>query len=67
MLDLNYGVVEIQGRWAIIGQGLRFGAFATSEEAQAAARRLADQAVGLPVHLYVQDNTGQLQRSPLQP
>lgn len=67
MLDLNYGVVEIQGRWSIIGRGLRFGAFATSEEAQAAARRLADQAVGLPVHLHVQDQTGQLQRAPLQP
>ena len=62
MLDLNYGVVQIEGRWTIIGRGLRFGAWATAAEAQAAARRLADQAAGLPVSLHLQDPSGQLHR-----
>lgn len=63
MLDLHYGVVEIQGRWTIIGDGLRFGAFETSEQAQDVARRLADLVVELPVHIHVQDGFGQLRRA----
>ncbi len=60
MLDLNYGVVEIAGRWTIIGQGLRFGSFATAAEAEAVARKMAEQAAGLPVQLHVQDAWGEL-------
>jgi hypothetical protein len=63
MLDLNYGVVEIAGRWTIIGQGLRFGSFATAAEAEAIARKLAEQAAGLPVQLHVQDAWGELVRT----
>ena len=63
MLDLNYGVVAIAGRWTIIGDGLRFGSFATADEAKAAAQRLAEQAVELPVTLHVQDRFGQLHRA----
>jgi hypothetical protein len=63
MLDLNYGVVEIAGRWTIIGQGLRFGSFDTAAEAESVARRLAEQAAGLPVQLHVQDAWGELIRT----
>jgi hypothetical protein len=63
MLDLNYGVVEIAGRWTVISQGLRFGSFETAAEAEAIARNLADQAAGLPVGLHIQDSTGELRRA----
>jgi hypothetical protein len=63
MLDLNYGVVEIQGRWTIIGEGLRFGSFDTAEQAQDIARRFASLVVELPVRLHIQDSFGQLHRT----
>jgi hypothetical protein len=62
MPTLNFGVVEIQGRWTVIGDGLRFGAFDTAEQAQGVARRFAALVVDLPVRIHVQDTFGQLHR-----
>ena len=60
MIEVHYGVVRIEGRWTVISQGLRFGAFETAAEAQELARRLADLAAGLPVDLHLQDEDGVL-------
>ncbi len=62
MTDVNYGVVQIDGRWKIIGPGLRYGDYATRDEAERAVRRLAQQSGGVPVHLHVQDETGELRK-----
>ena len=59
MADINYGVVEQDGAWIIIGANLRYGSYPTREEAEEAARRLADRSAG-PVQLHVQDETGEL-------
>ena len=60
MTDVHYGVVHQDGAWKIIGDGVRFGAYATRRSAVRAARRLADSCAGLPVHLHIQDDTGEL-------
>ncbi len=60
MAELHYGVVQQGGRWIIIGKNLRFGAFMRRSTAVRAARRLADQAAGLPVTLHIQDETGRM-------
>ena len=39
MADINYGVVEQDGSWIIIGANLRYGSYPTREEAEDAARR----------------------------
>ncbi len=62
MSNINYGVVQIDGHWVIIGEGLRYGSYADRGEAEEAARRLAQQAGGLPAQLHFQDDTGQLQK-----
>ena len=62
MLSVQYGVVRIDGRWTIISEGLRFGAYATSAEAEHVARLMADQAPGLPVDLHIQNEAGELHR-----
>jgi hypothetical protein len=59
-MEVNYGVVQQNGVWTIIGDGLRFGAYKTRRGAEGAARRLAEQSAGLPVRLHVQDETGEL-------
>jgi hypothetical protein len=62
MTELHYGVVRVGDTWAIIGDQLRVGAYATRRQAEAAARNLAEQAtgVGLPVRMHLQDDTGEL-------
>ncbi|MDB5460718.1 MAG: hypothetical protein JWO72_2459 [Caulobacteraceae bacterium] len=60
MADVHYGVVEQDGVWIIIGDGLRFGSFADKDRAERAARNLADISSGLTVQLHVQDETGEL-------
>jgi hypothetical protein len=60
MEDVHYGVVQQNGAWRIIGDGLRFGAYKTRMDAVRAARRLAEKSCGLPVQLHVQDETGEL-------
>jgi len=62
MAQVHYGVVQLQGTWTIIGQNLRFGAYASRALAERAAERLADQSCGLPVQLHVQDESGVLAR-----
>lgn len=59
MADVHYGVVEQDGVWIIIGDGLRFGSYDHREEAERAARRLAESS-SVGVQLHVQDNTGEL-------
>ncbi len=62
MFSVQYGVVRIDGRWTIISEGLRFGAYDTSAEAEQVARLMADQAAGAPVQLHLQDEAGELRR-----
>ena len=62
MTEVHYGVVRVGDRWSIIGDNLRFGAYATRGEASAAARRLAEHlaGLGLPVLLHEQEEDGVL-------
>jgi hypothetical protein len=62
MTVIQYGVVEQCGKWTIIGDGLKYGAYLTSAEAERAATRLALNSGGLPVLLHVQDESGELKR-----
>jgi hypothetical protein len=57
MTEVHYGVVRVGDRWSIIGDHLRFGAYATRGEARAAARRLAEHpaGLGLPVLMHEQE------------
>lgn len=59
MADVEYGVVEQDGAWIIIGDQLRFGSYPTREAAEEAARRLVDKSAR-PVQLLVQDQSGEL-------
>jgi hypothetical protein len=59
-MEVHYGVVQQNGAWTIIGDGLRFGSYKTRLGAEDAARRLARKSAGLPVQLHVQDETGEL-------
>ena len=61
MTEVDYGVVQRNGAWSIIGKGLNFGSYKSRSSAERAARRLAGQSSGLPVRLHVQDESGQLQ------
>jgi hypothetical protein len=61
MADVDYGVVQQDGLWRIIGQGLRFGAYKDRASAERAARRLARQSAGLPVRLHLQNEAGELE------
>jgi hypothetical protein len=60
MADVNYGVVQQNGFWTIIGDSLRFGRYKTRRGAEEAARRLAGKSAGLPVQLHLQDDAGEL-------
>jgi hypothetical protein len=60
MAEVQYGVVQQDGAWTIIGESLRFGSYKTRREAERAARRLAKKSCGLPVALHVQDEKGEL-------
>jgi hypothetical protein len=62
MTEVHYGVVRVGDTWAIIGDQLRVGAYATRRQAEGAARRLAEQdtGVGLPVNMLLHDDTGVL-------
>jgi Arc/MetJ-type ribon-helix-helix transcriptional regulator len=62
MAELHYGVVQQNGRWIIIGQNLRYGAYKHRSSAVRAARRLAEQALGRPVTLHIQDEAGSMLR-----
>jgi uncharacterized protein (DUF1810 family) len=60
MSGIHYGVVTIDGQWMVISHGLRSGPYPSEADAEAVARRMADQAAGLAVQLHIQDETGQL-------
>ncbi len=60
MIEVHYGVVRFNEVWSVISEGLRLGAYATHAEAEEVARRMAAQAVDLPVTLHLQDDTGLL-------
>jgi hypothetical protein len=60
MTDVDYGVVQSNGAWSIIGKGLKFGRYKSRVSAERAARRLARLSGGLPVRLHVQDESGRL-------
>ena len=62
MFEVNYGVVQIDGAWMVISDGLRLGPYLTESEAEEVARRMADQAAGLEVQLHLQDEEGLLHR-----
>jgi len=60
MPGIHYGVVQIDNAWMVISEGLRAGPYLSEAEAEAVARRMADQAAGLEVQLHIQDETGRL-------
>ena len=65
MADVHYGVVQQDGAWIIIGDGLHFGSYRSRWSAERAARRLAKSSAGLPVQLHVQDESGSFGRPPI--
>jgi len=66
MIHVHYGVVRIEGTWRVISDGLQLGAFDTREDAEALARRMAEAAPGgVPVHLHLQNDDGELHREDL--
>ena len=64
MLEIHYGVVQINGEWMLIAPGLRLGPYATEAEAEQVARRMADESSGLEVQLHIQNDAGELRREP---
>ena len=62
MIEVNYGVFCIDGRWTIVSEGLRFGSYDSAAEAEQMARHIADQTAGLPVQLYLQNDAGEVRR-----
>jgi hypothetical protein len=62
MIEVHYGVVQIESRWAIIGKGLRLGGYHTRADAEDVVRRIADQAAGLTVRLHLHDEDGTFHR-----
>lgn len=58
MIEVHYGVIQIEGHWTIIGKGLRLGGYDTRADAEDAVRRIADQVTGLTVQLHLQDEDG---------
>ncbi len=60
MPGIHYGIVQIDGDWMVISEGLRSGPYPSEAQAERIARRMADQAAGLEVQLHIQDETGQL-------
>ena len=60
MIEVHYGVVQIDGQWMVISDGLRSGPYDSQEAAEQVARRMAEQAAGLEVQLHLQDEAGEL-------
>ena len=64
MIEIHYGVVQIDGQWMVISEGLRAGPYATDTEAREVAERMAAEAAGLEVSLHIQDEAGVLRHEP---
>jgi hypothetical protein len=64
MNPVHYAAVMFAGRWKLIGKGLRWGDYATREEAVAVARRMAHESegLGIEIHLHVHEDTGVLRQ-----
>ena len=62
MIEVHYGVVQIEDRWTIISEGLRLGSYDTKADAEDVVRRMVDQAAVLPVQLHLQDEDGSFHR-----
>jgi hypothetical protein len=62
MIEIHYGVVQIDGEWLVISEGLRSGPYSSEAEAEKVARRMAAQAAGLDVQLHLQNEAGELRR-----
>ena len=62
MIEVHHRVFCIDGRWTIISEGLRFGSYDSAAEAEQVAKHIADQAAGLPVWLYLQNDAGEVRR-----
>ncbi len=60
MSQVHYAVVQCAGRWKIVGENLRFGAWSERAPAVRAMRRLAKLSGGLPVQLHIQEPDGAL-------
>jgi len=60
MIEVTYGVIQIDGDWVVISDGLRVGPYKSRSEAEGVARRMADKACGLDVQLHLQDEIGEL-------
>ena len=58
--EIHYGVVQIDGAWLVISDGLRSGPYPSKAEAEQVARRMADEAAGLAVQIHLQDASGEL-------
>jgi hypothetical protein len=62
MNPVHYAAMLFDGRWKIVGKGLRWGDYPALEPALQAARRMARQSrgLGLEVQLHVHEDTGLL-------
>ena len=67
MTEIHYGVVQVAGRWRLIGEGLTLDGYESRKAATRAALRLTSFATGLgvPVDLHLQDENGGLRRKRL--
>jgi hypothetical protein len=63
MIEVHYGVVQLDGQWTVISEGLRLGGYKSQDEAEAVARRMADQAVALPVQIHLQEKGGEFHKA----
>ena len=64
-MQVHYAAMKFDDRWKLVGKGLRWGDYASREEALAVAERVAEEArgLGLIVQLHVHDENGVLHLS----
>ena len=62
MKAVHYAAIRFADRWKLVGKGLRWGDYATLDEAMTVAGRMARVAgeQGLEVHLYAHHDNGEL-------
>lgn len=64
MKAVHYAAIRFEDRWKLVGKGLRWGDYATLDEAMTVAGRMVRDAeeLGLEVHLYAHHANGELSR-----